>query len=225
MSNRSHRHARSRPGPRTQRGVSLLFALLALVAMGLASAALVQSVGTGASVIGNLGLKQDATAAADQATRQAIDAAYTRLKANSTSLNNDNAAIGYYASSNDLIDVTGNQLPSSSTRNLVNWQNNCDGATGTCNLTPFTIEAGINGNTAQYVIFRLCSAAGDPAADSSIGCARPLTASKVASNYMGFQAYGSARTEETSLTPSYRIVVRVAGARNTISYTESIVHF
>ena len=47
---------------RAQRGVSLLFALMALAAMLLAAVALVRSVDSGALVLGNLGFKQEATA-------------------------------------------------------------------------------------------------------------------------------------------------------------------
>ena len=51
-----------RPPSRTaQRGVSLLFALMALAAMLLAAVALVRSVDSGALVLGNLGFKQEAT--------------------------------------------------------------------------------------------------------------------------------------------------------------------
>ncbi len=50
-----------------QRGVSLVFALMALVVISLGAVAIVRSVDTGALVIGNLGFKQDATSAAAQA--------------------------------------------------------------------------------------------------------------------------------------------------------------
>ena len=46
-----------------QRGMSLVFALLALAALSLAGIALVRSVNTSSLVIGNLGFKQGATAA------------------------------------------------------------------------------------------------------------------------------------------------------------------
>ena len=60
------------PARRTaQRGVSLLFALMALAAMLLAAVALVRSVDSGALVLGNLGFKQEATQAADRAAEVA----------------------------------------------------------------------------------------------------------------------------------------------------------
>ncbi|MFE8643938.1 hypothetical protein ACFX58_02500 [Sphingomonas sp. NCPPB 2930] len=213
--------------PRPQRGLALLYALLALAALSLAAVALVQSIGSGAAVIGNLGFKQEATAAAEQVTRQAIAALYARLSAGSNSLDADSASTGYYASSNDLVDVTGGQL-SGSNRQLVNWQNRCDGAAGNCSYTPATVAGTLNGNTGQYVVFRLCSAAGDPGSDSTIQCAAPLTAGSSSGMYRGAVGVGagsSLRTPDASASPYYRIVVRVAGARNTVSFTETIVHF
>jgi type IV pilus assembly protein PilX len=210
-----------------QRGLSLLFALLALAAMSLAAVALVQVVGAGSTVIGNISFKQDATAAADRATRVAITALYAKVSAATTGLDADISSIGYYASTNELIDVTGRQL-TSSTRQLVNWQNSCDGASGLCTYTPYTVTDTVNSNTVQYVAFRLCSAAGDPTSDTTIQCAEPLAVSTVSGMYRGAIGVGGGstiRTSDSITTPYYRIVVRVSGARNTVSYTETIVHF
>jgi type IV pilus assembly protein PilX len=209
-----------------QRGISLLFALLALVALSLASVALVQSIGTGASIIGNLGLKQDATAAAEQVTRQAITAMYAKLSTSTNSLDGDVPALGYYASSTALDDVTGSQLAGNAARNLVNWQNNCDGApVGNCFYTSVAVSSAVNGNTAQYAIFRLCDAIGDPTVTVAISCARPPVATATTGTNKGALNYAQPGSNDSSSTPYYRIVVRVAGARNTVSFTETIVHF
>jgi type IV pilus assembly protein PilX len=208
-----------------QRGISLLFSLLALAALSLAGVALVQSIGTGASVIGNLGMKQDTTAASDQAVRQAITAIYAKLTSSTTSLDNNIPSMGYYATSSDDVDATGAQL-TASTRLLVNWQNNCDGApVGTCSFTPLSLANAINGNTAQYVIFRLCNSTGDPSTVTTIVCARPLVATSTSSMDKSSIDYKRTGISDSSSTPYYRIVVRVAGSRNTVSFTETIVHF
>ena len=60
------------PGPHAQRGLSLLFALLALVALSLAAAGLVRTVGGGSLAVGNLGFKLDATTSADRGGEAAI---------------------------------------------------------------------------------------------------------------------------------------------------------
>ena len=216
---------------RAQRGVSLLFALLTLVALLLATLALVRSVDTSNMLAGNIGFKQDATAAADQASRKAI----AWLVNNTASLNSD-ASSGYYASTLELdgtiakppVDVTGRQQ-STNNRQLIDWDGDgCKYATSgtyaSCSILSSSLDD-INGNKARYVIFRLCSKAGDIAKDSTINCATPLksssggTTSKEACDYKGCPIATS------GFQPYYRVVVRVQGARNTTSFTETIVHF
>lgn len=220
---------------RAQRGVSLLFALLTLVALLLATLALVRSVDTSTLVLGNMGFKQDATSAADQAARKAID----WLTANSASLNTDAASSGYYASTQELaadgvtakppIDVTGRQLAASTNRQLIDWDGNtCQSATtGTyngCSVT--TADAGtINNNNARFVIFRLCSKAGNYLTDTSISCAKPISSSGANVTKKGEMNYAEQPFAGGASGPYYRIVVRVLGARNTASFTETIVHF
>lgn len=225
-----------------ERGVSLLFALLALVSLSLAAVAVVRSVDTSAQVMGNLGFKQDATSSADKAAQHAItvvlsDAALDRTK--------DSEAVGYYAMAHESIDVTGQQI-SNATRELINWDvNECayaaNAAQATCKVRPAP-ELEYNGNKLRYVIFRLCSALGDPSGAGNT-CARPKL--KTASS--GTEGTGSTSTAapkrgefkygeevrfiaDPSAPPGtyqgvyYRIVVRVIGARNTTSFVETIVH-
>ena len=208
-----------------QTGASLLFALLTLVALALAAVGLIRSVNTGALVIGNLAFKQDATRSSDQATMAAI----TWLRNNPTVQNNNGTAgSGYYASTSDLIDVTGKQLTVTN-RALVNWGgSNCasaaSGSFSSCDFVPGNAGT-INGNSAQYIIFRLCSASGDPGLDLTIVCMRSTSSSSSSAAKKGELNYSEyARFTGTS-GPYYRIVVKVSGARDTTSFTETIVHF
>ncbi|MEO8022838.1 pilus assembly protein PilX [Polaromonas sp.] len=208
-----------------QAGASLLFALLALVAMSLAAIGLIRSVNTGTLVIGNLGFKQEATRASDQATMAAI----AWLRSNPLIQdNNGTAGTGYYASTTDLIDVTGRQL-TANTRALVNWgAGGCASATSgtfaSCAFVPGSAGT-INGNTAEYIIFRLCSAAGDPTLDLTIACVAPVSASSGSSTKKGEVNYADYARFSGAGGPYYRIVVKVSGARDTTSFTETIVHF
>jgi len=217
-----------------QRGVSLLFALLTLVALLLSTLALVRSVDTSTLLMGNIGFKQDTTVAADQATRQAI----AWLTSNTASLNTD-ASAGYYASNLELgsdgvtvkppVDVTGRQIASAS-RQLIDWDGDgcrsaSSGSFTGCSVLSSSVDD-INGNKARFVIFRLCSKPGDYTdATKNISCATPLkssaggTTSKEACDYKGCPIAVS------GIQPYYRVVVRVQGARNTASFTETIVHF
>ena len=232
----------SHPGrPPRERGVSLLFALLALVALSLASVALVRSVDTSALVMGNLGFKQDATSAADKAAQVAITTVFP--SASTFDHNSDKATDGYYAMAHESIDVTGQQT-SNLTRELVDWDGDgCAYATNTslatCVLRP-SAEQVYNGNKLRYVVFRLCSATGDPSAAGTV-CARPKTVTSGAgaggsgtatpASKRGEFKYGGSRINPDPATPGssyqgvyYRVVVRVIGARNTTSFVETIVH-
>lgn len=222
---------------RVQRGVSLIFALLALVALSLATLALVRSVDTSSMLLGNVGFKQDATVSGDQAARLAI----AWLKTNVTSLDADAAASGYYASTKEvnadgsktLVDATGQQLPATLvTRKLIDWSTGQDGQcpyapSGTyASCTIRSANADISAstpNTARYVIFRLCANAGTADDEIANSCAKPLADTGAASG-RGSLAYGTGRIS-TKSGPYYRIVVRVLGPRNTTSFTETIVNF
>lgn len=218
-----------------QRGVTLLFALITLVALLLATLALVRSVDTSTILMGNIGFKQDATATADQATKTALD----WLSKHGTVLNSDSLGQGlgqgYYASTEefdsagkalDPVDVTGQQVTGVN-RNIVDWtHDNC--AAGPGPLCSFAVPATkITGsNSARYIIFRLCSQPGDYGSSGYTGsCAVPLTSNSNGDGNKGLVNYKGGLRPDSAAGPYYRIVVRVQGARNTTSFTEAVVHF
>lgn len=210
---------------RTQRGVSLLFALIALAVLSLAAVALVRSVDTGALVIGNLGFKQDATASSDQGAEQAIG--YLTANIAGALLDVNQTASGYFASTSDL-DATGNSN-SVTTRSVVDWGgDNCSSYpsgtyTGGC-LTPAT-GADVNGNKTQYVITRLCPTAG-PANAAGNDCSTPMGESGESTGRGECNYRRCERFVPTGAGGVYfRIVVRTVGGRNAVSFTETIVHF
>ena len=220
---------RSIPRRQAQRGVTLLFAMITLVALLFATLALVRSVDTSTILMGNIGFKQDATVTADQATRQAI----AWLGTNNAVLNTDKVANGYYASTKELgsdgvtitpVDVTGQQLTSAASRQVVDWSDNsCTSATGyICSVSTTTSGS----NTARYVVFRMCSIAGDYGAPGYTGaCAKPLSSSGTSASKKGELNYADSLRFTSAAGPYYRVVVRVQGVRNTTSFTETIVHF
>lgn len=230
----THTHSRRRYHP--QQGVSLLFALVALVALMLGALALVRHVDTATQLLGNLGFKQDATASADQATRQAV----TWLSVNSASLNIDLPKQGYYASNREFdtdgvtltgpIDLTGRQLTGMSTRQMIDWDG--DGCASSakssyadCSITPFAIATPINFNEASYVIMRMCNKTGDYLVDSTIKCAKPITPGTGGATGRGEMSYSDPVRYGTNSQTYFRVLVRVKGFRNTVSVTETIVHF
>lgn len=209
--------------------MTLIFALIALAVLSLTSLALVRAVGSDAQILGNIAFKQDATAAADRAVSQAV----AWIQANNSALANDNESSGYYASNRDSaptepVDVTGSQFPAVAGRQLIDWDgSSCAGVSsksGKCVLKAATASV-VNGNAASYVIFRLCTKPGDYTTDSTITCARPITAANAGSISKGAVDYESSTRFSNVEGPYYRIVVRVVGARSTTSFVEAIVHF
>ncbi|MDB5753337.1 MAG: hypothetical protein JWP65_3758 [Ramlibacter sp.] len=211
-------------GARAQRGISLLFALMALVIMGFGAVALTRSVDTGTLIMGNLSFQQDAVMSSSSAAEQAM--VWLDANKSGVSLDNDVANKGYYASHVDALDVAGNRTSAAKKLPIVNWDGNCLGMTtatyDTCVIVPFR-GADVNGNVVQWVIMRLCDATG-PATGGSNLCVRPATSSTTTAKERGELQPGG-RLSGAMASPYYRIIVRVQGPRNTTSYTESIVHF
>ncbi len=236
----------------SQRGVTLLFALITLVALLLATLALVRSVDTSSVLMGNIGFKQDATATADQATKVALN----WLSTNGTLLNSDSLASGsgqgYYASNKEYdssnnwldnpVDVTGSQVSVATgyTATEVSNRQNVDWTNDSCSKTAGTLcsvavpAANLTGsNSARYIIFRLCSQPGDYTGVSAAytGTCAKWTTTNITAGTDGarggcnYSNLGNCSALNTTASPYYRIVVRVQGARNTNSYTETIVHY
>jgi type IV pilus assembly protein PilX len=236
----SQRGRHSRGGRLPETGASLLFALITLVALGLAAAALVRSVDTGAIVMGNLGSKKATAVAADRATQRAIKFLVSDLtEASRLQDNTTNANRGYYATSKENHDVTGFDRPTDSGRQLVNWEvdGSCDYAkpaggtlVGTCDTATrpsdkFWVDEDAR-LEARWLITRLCTTADkDANSKSNNNCAVALKASleKDSSKNATTMSSGSG-FEKPNQQPFYRIVVRVTGPRNAVTYTETIVN-
>lgn len=227
---------RSGRGRSREAGASLLFALITLVALGLAAAALVRSVDTGAVVMGNLGAKKATMAAADRATQRAIKYLFELAEASRLG---DQANQGYFATSKEDYDITGFDRPADAARKLVNWD--VDGActyampaggslVGTCdtNTRPsdkFWVDEDAR-IEARWLITRLCTTAGkDAKGTSGNNCAVAIKAGVLkdpGANATNMST-GSGFTKQNQ-QPFYRIIVRVTGPRNAVTYTETIVN-
>lgn len=205
-----------------QRGLSLIFALLTVAALTLAAVALIRAVDSGTGIMGNLSFKQDTLLGADEATRRAIT--WLANHRADEALYNDIAERGYSASQLDTLDATGNGT--AATRVAVNWSDRpCAGSYARC-FAPaqetITLSSGV---TAQYLIVRLCSAAGDPAL-GTLRCAQPVSAANATTTERGeISAQSPTRVGGAALAQYYRIIVRARGPRQTVSTTETLVHF
>ena len=212
-----------------QHGASLLFALITLVALALAATALVRSVDTGAVVMGNLGSKKATAAAADRATQQAIKYLVSDMTAATRLIDQPNQ--GYYATSKEDYDITGFDRTDPA-RMLVNWD--VDGTcayktSGTCDPATRPSDSFWVDQTARiearYLITRLCTTAGiDAKGDSGNNCAVAMKGSNMKNPNAGSPTGNSGLWELQNQQPFFRIVVRVKGPRNAVTYTETIVN-
>ncbi len=209
-----------------QHGISLIVVLIALLIMSFAAAALLRSTDTATIVAGNLGFQRTALSSADAGTEAAIG----WLGANFTgsTLHADIGASGYYSSSAEGCDLTGQTTPGA-TSDDVNW------AGGTANVgCPLVARrlspapAGVApGYSVAFVINRVCNAPGDPgsvvAADgvTPMVCSREDNAGSSNSTRSG-ASYGSMPLSGTPQT-YYRITTRVEGPRNTVRYVQAFV--
>jgi Tfp pilus assembly protein PilX len=216
-----HRARRS-----AQRGMSLVFSLITLVALSLAAVALIRSVDTGSTILGNLSFKQDTLLAADDASSQAIQ--WLSDNVGSATLQGDVAAQGYSASLIAKLDPTGTRT-SDTTRVVVDWDNNdCASYTSGSYARCFKPRASelvlTNGIKARWVILRVCNSAGD-ATQPGIFCAKPVTAALVDTSEQGDLNYSNPGLQQAVLAQYFRVIVRAQGGRNTTSTTETLVHF
>lgn len=130
---------------RRQRGTSLIIAMIALVGLSAASVAMLRSADTTSLVAGAMGFQESATRASELAIETGI-AAVTALSADGRK--NNNAGINYFASLESVnLEPTATRLSETTTAAVSDTQ---------------------TGNTARYVVERLCSSTGAAAAATCI---------------------------------------------------------
>jgi hypothetical protein len=189
-----------------QQGVVLFIALIALVTIMLAAVALMRSVDTNTVIAGNLAFKQSATASGDNGLESAIQWLANINTANAAKdaftdlthpFNSTNAAEGYYS----------NITPGRDFMLAATWADAASKSAGT--------DAG--GNTIRYVIERMCRTANQLLSESD------CLFSDVQTDTDSHQS-GKQKPLKGGRHPLNRITIRVAGARNTISYIQAFVY-
>jgi len=195
---------RGRPLASSQRGVVLFIALIVLVAMTLAGLALFRQAGTGVIIAGNLAFKENATSVADMG----IEAARVWLVPPSANPLNSDLSPGYCSSWQPGFNPV-----------TYDWTGgfNCSTNSGSVLVTS---DDG-TGNEVRYVIHRLCNQPNLAINATSQQCVTHYSSGQGESK--GGALYGVGTTHNT-IQPYYRITVRVAGPRNTVSYVQSILY-
>ncbi len=189
--------------PRAQSGIVLIVALIILVAMTIAGIAMIRSVDLTNLIAGNLAFKQAATHSGDTG----VEAAFAFLNANNvgTFLHTDQTTQGYSADGNNAA-----RSPAAGQTWEAYW------ATLPANRIR-TLAPDAAGNTVSYIIDRLCAGAGSPTAGAN------CSASTVSSVASGSGEEGGEKAITSSSAIYYRITVRIAGPRNTVSFVQSTV--
>lgn len=187
-----------------QQGVVLFVALIVLVVMALAGVAMMRQSGSGLSVAGNVGMKQNATSAGDFGTESAI-AWWVVQKAIPNGLDNDVLAQGYFSSWGVAGDP---RLAGDPTRYPWGSAKQATANDGTSNEVSYIIERlCLNPNQASDNAAQLC--VNSPVQDGR-------DKSGTCDNYPK-----SCGDDITAI--HYRISSRIQGPRNTVSYIQVMV--
>ena len=211
---------------RTQRGISLIIVLIALVIISFAATALLRSTDTATLIAGNLSFKKAALATGDASNEVAIN--WLTANAAAAKMLADSSADGYYSTSADACDLTGNRTPNDATDD-VDWA--VAGVPANCNMSALKVSpnpAGVaNGYSIAYVINRMCNAAGDPNSLLAADGATPMICSRVqggagSGSTRSGGAYGNLPLSGSTQT-YYRITTRITGPRNTVRYVQAFV--
>ena len=218
-------------GPRSpagrQGGMSLLFALVALVALGIGAVALIRSVDSGVLALGNLTFKQSGLMSGAKGAESAVTWLSGHLAG--TTLDSDVPASGYYATSMDSLDSTRRTADAATPFAQVDWDDNScvvngrDVSANGCITASPPITVG--SDTVRYVITRLCARA-RPMSDNTNSCAAPVLKSTVEAAGHGNLGYSpSEQLGSISYSPYFRVITRTLGPKGTVAYTETLIHF
>lgn len=205
-------HFKQVPSRKSQSGVVLFIALISLVVLSLAAVALIRSVDTNSIITGNLTYKQTAVISSSYGIESMADTIGVRP----TAYGNANDAVnGYYATC-----LTFDQATPVNPCNGTNLTVDASWNPGVASrlATGLGITGGVDayGNTIQYIVERMCNQAG------AVTTTRCLVSTTVLD--LGDKSLPP-RPVPTSLTdlPVYRLTVRVAGPKNTVSYLQAFI--
>ena len=209
----------SHPG-KSQRGVVLLFSLIALVIMLIAAAAMVRSFNSSLFTAGNIGFKRDLQNQSERAVVKALAAVKTGALNTPTARASNSTANNYSAT---ILPVNTKGIPTALETNSAFT------AVGvSTNDITATNEPSLAGQevTIRYVIDRMCSVTGN---ESSLGAGscmladNPTPAGTSSSNQLGADRAPLCATCASAAPQGvvYRLSVLVTGPRKTQSFFQS----
>lgn len=193
---------------RAQRGVSLVIALIMLVAMMLTGIAMFRKLGGGAILVGNLTFTSAAINSAEQGSETARIWLMAQNAGTLAAVQNGYFPASCYTSAAQAVgpvDCTAAGAPPPFNSASFSWND------GSLLVTP---DDGA-GNEVRYVIHRMCSMAGSLSAMSGLAAQQCVYTTAITTvDHSG--------TPEivASISPLFRITTRVRGPRNTTAYTQ-----
>ncbi|GAA4031307.1 hypothetical protein [Actimicrobium antarcticum] len=188
--------------PSRQKGVIVLFTLLAVVLLLIASVALVRSLDTSLTLAGNMAFKRDLVNQSERGVATVMSSLQVGGALTSETTRQNNLLANNYSASTLASDSHG--IPAI----LVS-----DAAWTAAGMDGDDITDATAGVTVRYVIDRLCTSAGP---SSTVNCAISALGQDKAGTVHIRRAGGNS-------LPVYRISVRVTGPRNTQTYVQSTI--
>jgi hypothetical protein len=200
------------PTRRSQRGVVIIFGLIALVIMLIGAVAMVRSMNSGLANAGNLGFKRDLTNQGERAMAEVLAAMEGGALGTEASRQNHNQALNYRATQ-----FVGNQItPQGLPVVLVS-----DAAFAAVASSARDIAIPEMGVTVRYIVDRLCTATGPAAAErctmadtlvsNTANSSDPLTAEHASEG-------GAGAVPQRVV---YRLSIRVDGPRQTQAFFQT----
>ncbi len=199
--------------PGRERGVVLMIALIVLVMMTLAGIAMIRSADTSSLIAGNIAFQQSATITSDQG----VEVASAELTASAVAMRSGAALLPYDLDGTAYI---GNPVAGATAGYISNgmapalfapaagqtWETFWQATLVGNNLVKTLPQDPTTGNTVAYVIHRLCTTIGSVTA-AGMSC---LTTKTLENTLYRTHAY-------------YRVTVRTAGPRGTVSFVQAVI--
>lgn len=214
---------------RQQTGLVLFFALLALAVMSIAAVALIRSVDTNALLSGNMVFRQSASTTSNVALEGIAQNIANNITLTASLLHHPTQ--GYYANCSqfdtqpDALACDGSQLTN------ITWND------GNSSLAPSQtdgndeIRNGVDrlGNEIRYVVERMCNYsdaeinAGTAPSDASrcMMASSPSNGENCSHNISNIELFK--RCIASSDSPLYRVTLRIAGPKNTVTFMQTFI--
>lgn len=213
---------------KSQIGLVLFFALLALAVMSIASVALIRSVDTNSLLSGNMVFRQTASATSNVALEGITENITKKIAlVNSTS---HFPQYGYYANCSQFDTQPNAQICDGNRLTVMNWDNSNSSLVPSQTDGNDEIRDGIDrqGNEIRYVVERMCSYSNAEvnSGAAKLDVSRCLMASASGCNDGSYGGQNRSKMKDCpdkSSSPLYRLTLRIAGPKNTLTFMQSFI--